>query len=196
MNKRITQEEFEDLVSGLVEAINNSDDYSQMVEAWWNLVEVAEVQGAESAFGTKAYVIPYNRDLDYDKIWIDTLRFCALSELKKGDEFKFSNSAKNFLINELIKPCFENITLQEFQKKLKPALFEADLDEVYYRMMGDIGYNLFIPILGNKNKDVIEWVLENRKRLYFKDEEIKSGAQYQEDPELKELILKSVEVSS
>ena len=53
-------------------------------------------------------------------------------------------------------------------------------------------YNFFVHVLENKQQDVIEWALENRKKLFLTDEDIKKGAETQEVPELKELILNSL----
>ena len=70
--------------------------------------------------------------------------------------------------------------------------FGYDIEDIYNLSLHDMKYNFFVHVLENKQRDVIEWAIENRKKLFLTDEDIKKGAETQEVLELKELILNSL----
>ena len=81
--------------------------------------------------------------------------------------------------------------MEELKDITRPS-FDFDVMDICNLNMQDLKYNFFVHVLENKQRDVIEWAIENRKKLFLTDEDIKKGAETQEVPELKELILNSL----
>jgi hypothetical protein len=189
---QMTEDEFDDLVFEFECLINSAseEEFPQLVELWWKLTKIAKVDFEFDLFLSKVPIVPLNRDWDWIKIHIDPLRCASLMALKEGETFHFDEEAAEFIRNDR-KQYFSTISLTELIDVSRPS-FGYDIGDIYNLSLHDMKYNFFVHVLENKQRDVIEWAIENRKKLFLTDEDIKKGAETQEVPELKELILNSL----
>lgn len=189
---QMTEDEFGDLVFEFECLISSAteDEFPKLVELWWKLTKVAEVDFDFDLFLSKVAIIPNNPDWSWLKIHIDPLRCASLISLKEGEAFHFDEEAVEFIKNDR-KQYFSTISLNELIDVSHPR-FGYDIEGICNLNMQDLKYNFFVHVLENKQRDVIEWAIKNRKILYLTDEDIKKGAETQEVPELKELILNSL----
>ena len=189
---QMTEDEFFDLAYEFEHLLNSAteEEFPQLVELWWKLTKVASVYEDVDLFAVKVPIVPHNNDWGWVKTFLDPLRCSSIANLKEGEPFHFEESAVEFVVNQR-KEYFSTISLEELKDITHPS-FDFDVMDICNLNMQDLKYNFFVHVLENKQRDVIEWAIENRKKLFLTDEDIKKGAETQEVPELKELILNSL----